>query len=449
MLAVTRPESARTRVRNGGVAGGGETGCMAGPSPRTAQVCRLPPQPRSVSAARRFVRRALEQSSADVVDTAQLLVSELVTNAVVHANTEVEVRAWATGGRAHVHVSDHQPSRGLVTQQFSTYATTGRGLGMVEQLASNYGVHVGEDIKTVWFELWPDTAPPPAPGWGTAVRPSLSTAIVTLIDMPGALHAAAQQHREALLRESLLTALVEEQPRALLDDLRTAHECNRVIKAALTDAAEQQTSQGKVLTLGVSISADAGTALPTLRRMLDYAQEAACEGRLLTRPALPQTRAATGWLLDQISGQLAGRPPTAWTSTPLEPSAVSPEPALWDPGSLQACPTPTVAADDADRIIAVNPPAAELLGWSVDELVGQRITVIIPEELREAHIAAFTSLLLTGKPRILGRTVTMPALHRDGRLVPVSLLIRTQEARDGRGVFVARLTPAQEAPAGH
>lgn len=120
-------------------------------------------------------------------------------------------------------------------------------------------------------------------------------------------------------------------------------------------------------------------------------------------------------------------------------------------GSRQSAglPPPTVAADDADRIIAVNPPAAELLGWSVDELVGQRITVIIPEELREAHIAAFTSLLLTGKPRILGRTVTMPALHRDGRLVPVSLLIRTQEARDGHGVFVARLTPAQEAPAGH
>ncbi|MFD0545250.1 PAS domain S-box protein [Streptomyces mexicanus] len=90
--------------------------------------------------------------------------------------------------------------------------------------------------------------------------------------------------------------------------------------------------------------------------------------------------------------------------------------------------------------MAANPAASELLGWRPGELVGRRITVIVPEHLRERHVAAFTSLLLTGQSHILGRPVTVPALHRDGSLVEIGLLIQTQEASDGRSVFVARLS---------
>ncbi|MFF9128293.1 PAS domain-containing protein [Streptomyces sp. NPDC014889] len=107
---------------------------------------------------------------------------------------------------------------------------------------------------------------------------------------------------------------------------------------------------------------------------------------------------------------------------------------------MQESSTPTIAADDGNRIIAANTAAADLQGWHAGDLIGQRITAIIPEHLRERHIAAFTSLLLTGQSHILGRQVTMPALHRDGRLIEISLCIQTQEATDGRSVFVARLT---------
>ncbi|MGW4439992.1 PAS domain S-box protein [Streptomyces sp. NPDC004596] len=186
--------------------------------------------------------------------------------------------------------------------------------------------------------------------------------------------------------------------------------------------------------------ADAQEAVLTLDRMLDAANEAASQGRLLTRPALPQIRAATRWLLGQISGQLAGQDPTAWTAAPREPSATPPELASWDPGRLQASSTPTIAADDGNRIIAANAAAAELLGRQPGDLIGQRITAIIPEHLRERHIAAFMSLLLTGEPHILGCPVTVPALHHDGRLVKISLCVQTQEATDGRSVFVARIT---------
>ncbi|MGW4563750.1 ATP-binding protein [Streptomyces sp. NPDC004561] len=57
------------------------------------QVRRLPPRPQSAAVARRFLGNVLDGVASDVVDTAQLLVSELVTNAVMHAHTEVEVRA--------------------------------------------------------------------------------------------------------------------------------------------------------------------------------------------------------------------------------------------------------------------------------------------------------------------------------------------------------------------
>jgi PAS domain S-box-containing protein len=415
----------------------------------TAPSRRLPPRPESAAAARRFVRDVLAEAPPDLVDTAQLLVSELVTNAVVHAHTDVEVRAWAFDGRVRVDVSDHQPCRAPVPHQGGAYASTGRGLVMVEELASCHGVDVGEDRKTVWFELragadTSDTTEPSTPsGWGAAAAPSAPCLTVRLIDLPSWLHAAAQLHREALLRESILTAFVGEQPIAGLEDLLTAQDANHLINACLDAASEQHAPGAQPSTLRVSIPADATPAVLTLRTMLGVAQEAARRGRLLTRPALPQIRAATHWLLEEITGQLAGEAPKAWTSAPRGPEAIPPESAPYDTSSLESTSIPTIAADDSNRIIAVNAPAADLLGWDADDLVGRRITALVPEHLRERHIAGFTSLLLTGESRILGRSVPMQALHRDGRLIPVSLLIRTQESNDGRCLFVATLTPGQ------
>ncbi|CAL9342341.1 hypothetical protein SUDANB176_00296 [Streptomyces sp. enrichment culture] len=389
------------------------------------------------------MREVLDGAASDVVDTAQLLVSELVTNAVVHAHTEVEVRAWAVDGRVHVHVSDQEPHRVLVPHEGGTaYASTGRGLGMVEQLASDHGVLVGEDRKTVWFELWPTTPDPPTSGW-TIPAASSATTTVKLVDSPGALQKAARQHREALLRETLLAASVDDLPQASLEDLLTAHDTNHVISAALAAASEER-AHGDLYTERLQIPVDAREAVLTLGRVLDAAQEAARQGRLLTRPALPQIQAATRWLLGQITDQLAGQDPTAWTAVPREPSTTPPELAPWDPSRLQTSSTPTIAADDGNRIIAANTAAAHLLGWHPEHLVGQRITAIIPEHLRERHIAGFTSLLLTGESHILGRPVAMPALHRDGRLIEISLCIQTQEATDGRSVFVARLTEQEK-----
>ncbi|KAF4410675.1 SpoIIE family protein phosphatase [Streptomyces lycii] len=404
-------------------------------------------RPESAASARRFVRESLDGAAPDVVHTAQLLVSELVTNAVLHARTDVEVSVRASGGKVSVRVSDHRPGLRLVRRECPPYSGTGQGLCVVERLASRHGVENGEDRKTVWFELWPEgPEPPPSGGWESPVPPCDPGETVTLVDVPAALYSTAQQHRHVLLRELALATTSGDRFGVRPEEVAVAHDMNGVISACVTDPLEKQPPDAGVRSLVLSVPADAMPAVLTLRRVLGLAEEAARNEKLLTLPAFPRGRAFHQWLFEQISGQLAGAPPTAWTLVPHEPGAGPLELVPWDVGQVRASRVPTVAADEENRIIAVNGPAADMLGWSADELVGRQLTTLIPEHLRQRHIAAFTSLLLTGQPHIVGRSVPLPALHRDGGVVPVRLFIQIQEAADGRTVFVAQLTPRAATP---
>ncbi|MEV6408170.1 SpoIIE family protein phosphatase [Streptomyces bobili] len=446
---------------------------MADPQAAGAPSRRFALGPRSVAEARRFVRTALDGVASDVVETAQLLAGELVTNAVLHARTEVEVSARVDGGgTVRVGVSDRRPDRALVPYAYPPYAGTGQGLALVGHLASRYGVDADEDTKTVWFELGPDDAMPddampdatpddatpdgtrdgalrPSVGWGIpAPAPSdtPSGATVTLVDVPGALYSASQQHRHTLLREVFLALAAGEDLGVPPGELAAAQDMNHLISTCVTAALQQESSGAEIRSLPLSVPPDAGPAVQALRTVLHLAEEKARDERFLTLPALPRSRVFHQWLFDQIVGQLAGGTPTAWTVVPREPGASPSELVPWDAGQVHVSRVPTVAADERNTIIAANGPAADLLGWHADDLVGLPLTTLIPEHLRKRHLAAFTSLLLSGQPRILGRSVPLPALHRDGRLVPVRLFIQTQEMPDGRTVFVAQLTPRAAAP---
>lgn len=112
----------------------------------------LPPDTQSPWRARRFVAETLADSATTLTEVVTLLVSEIVTNAVLHARTEVHVSIARTDEAIRVEVADEcvsGPSMHRVTRQ----AATGRGLQLVEQLADRWGSEPRENGKVVWFEL--------------------------------------------------------------------------------------------------------------------------------------------------------------------------------------------------------------------------------------------------------------------------------------------------------
>lgn len=115
----------------------------------------FPADPASPAAARREVEAVLTSWDATgLVWAATTVVSELATNAVLHARTPFTVAMSLQGDVLRVEVSD----RSLRRPQPRTYddeATTGRGLALLAALAGDTGVDLTDGGKTIWCELTP------------------------------------------------------------------------------------------------------------------------------------------------------------------------------------------------------------------------------------------------------------------------------------------------------
>ena len=142
------------------------------------------PEPAAVAAARKFVRDTLcswldagsgtaADAAADggLVDDAVLLTSELVTNAVVHAGTQVQVTCKLAAGAVEVVVRDSHPARMVPgpapDDTVPAERTGGRGLLLPSALAAAWGVSYGTDAKAVWFRMGLPGGPAGPPGAGT------------------------------------------------------------------------------------------------------------------------------------------------------------------------------------------------------------------------------------------------------------------------------------------
>ena len=113
----------------------------------------LPPEPASATRARRLARDQLTVlCTAEVLDTVALLVTELVTNAILHARTPLRLDIDVQPDRVRVCVEDSSP-RSPEVHHYGTDAVTGRGLALVEQLASSWGVDTTPTGKVVWCEI--------------------------------------------------------------------------------------------------------------------------------------------------------------------------------------------------------------------------------------------------------------------------------------------------------
>lgn len=120
----------------------------------------LPPTAESATVARWLVTDLLRDvADPDALDTAALLTTELVSNAIRHTGDELTLSVKLELGMLRVGVSDTSHRRPQLVQA-GTRDTSGRGLHLVEALADRWGVDPdGRGLgKTVWFEL----AAPPA-----------------------------------------------------------------------------------------------------------------------------------------------------------------------------------------------------------------------------------------------------------------------------------------------
>jgi anti-sigma regulatory factor (Ser/Thr protein kinase) len=110
------------------------------------------PNASEVFAARHFVSCVLETWGMEIEDL-PLLVSELATNAVLHARSDFEVTVIRSPRVVRVEVFD-QNTRLPSFAVAPTDAYSGRGLMLLRGLSSNWGVESHSDIgKTIWFEV--------------------------------------------------------------------------------------------------------------------------------------------------------------------------------------------------------------------------------------------------------------------------------------------------------
>lgn len=426
---------------------------MPGMSAEVAVDLLLPPRATSAGRARRSMRDALVlHQPGETLDAAQVAVSEIVTNALVHAGTAMRLRVLLTGGGLRVELSDGStqlPHR----RAYSSQAATGRGLLVVEEMVDRWGAYPIGGGKVVWFEIAESPGADPSAAAGAPVPAPevpevVATVEVELLDMPLLMHAAWQEHAAALLRELLLVRLDEDL--GVIDRHASASGALSVLFEQVP-APDLRDDPDAVMAsaTGPAVSLDAlRLEIPepvvgdfdTLDAMLEEAVALAERGELLVPPTQPEMQSMRHWLCAQVRDQRHGAAPIPWSSpVDLLPPALASD-FVWDAEPVAGSPLALVAADDANRIVAVSRPALALLGYDDSpDLVGRRLISLIPERFRQAHIAGFTLHLVNGRSPLLGTRVTVPVLRADGSERLCGLLVDSQSLPNGRHVFTAEL----------
>lgn len=285
----------------------------------------VPPGPEGVRAARRLTSATLRTLPAGVTSDAELVVTELVTNAVLHGSPPISLKVRGARGRVRVEVSDCGHTLPLRTQK-NIESMTGRGLAVVESLSSAWGIEPADSGKLVWAELGrprrlllsrskndpdalsPQQNPDPTPRYE-----------IHLGWVPTELLVAAKAHIDNIVRELVLMQGTSAQERLPSETVRMLArvtedfaEARNEIKRQAIDAARRK-AVFTDLTLHLPVSA-ATTGLRYLAA-LDEADRQARSARLLTIAAPPSHRVFREWyvrsLVDQLRAASRGEPPPA------------------------------------------------------------------------------------------------------------------------------------------
>jgi anti-sigma regulatory factor (Ser/Thr protein kinase) len=282
------------------------------------QVLALAASPESAPFARRALADSLAGSVfADRSYDAQLAVSELVTNAVLHGRQPLHLRVLLTDTCLRVEVVDGSP----ISPSFSMLdptALTGRGLMLISSAADRWGVEPLDFGKAVWFELHSgglteDDVDVDAllAAWGDdlAEDPALEQVRVVLTDLDTSRMAQAEAHVEGVLRELCLLLSGDDVPAQAGRVARSVLQAAAGMDAVRADLKHQlavAVSAGQPrVDLSLTLQRDDATLVRDYTLAIDEADRLSRAGQLLTCPAPAELSDARRSYLGRILAQLA------------------------------------------------------------------------------------------------------------------------------------------------
>jgi PAS domain S-box-containing protein len=84
-----------------------------------------------------------------------------------------------------------------------------------------------------------------------------------------------------------------------------------------------------------------------------------------------------------------------------------------------------ITADSKGDILSWNKSASTMFGYDQSEVIGKPLTIIIPEEYKTPHDKGIERVSGGGEHHVIGKTVELSGLHKDGHLIPVELSLST------------------------
>lgn len=277
--------------------------------------------PRSVQDARRWVVDTCHDiERPELVECAELAVSELVTNALLHGEAPIQVRVRGTREHPRVEVRDGSPERPVLPSDEEddddVLLTFGRGLAIVGRCSDAWGAEIETDGKTVWFA--------PASSFSDSVTPGLITGVaaepdevpadaVTAVvrDVPVEAFLEFGRHFRELRREVRLLSLAHESDYPLAKDLSDLFgDLERQLRAGTDDAPvlRAQADGAEHVDLDVVVSPAASRTIERFISLLDLADEFCRQQRLLSLARSPEQRAFQEWYLQELVRQSRGEP---------------------------------------------------------------------------------------------------------------------------------------------
>jgi anti-sigma regulatory factor (Ser/Thr protein kinase) len=290
--------------------------------PEPAQIT-LPRNPSSVAAARRFIEaRATAWLFPEPAGEQLVLIgSELVTNAVLHARTELTLTLEHRGDRVRISVRDRSKAPATL-RHYRADALTGRGLGVVAALSDSWGISAAADGKVVWAELAANgdhdagTPGPPdlrqAPSAPPARVPGGRRVRFPGVPVDGYLE--LQAHNDALFRELELVSIELEAdrdagtPSPLADLVDQLYRRFRGQRDSYRDVVAAAKARGEpTVELETTASPDSAGPARSYLELLEQADELCRSGLLLTPEPPEHVKALRRWFVEEMVAQLTGQ----------------------------------------------------------------------------------------------------------------------------------------------